>query len=105
MLIFFTYFHFKVITAIREFMQAIEGYNKNPRFNNDSKEKLKILQIKMCETEDLRSMLILLLRHFNPKYHSKQYLQVWNIYTKYLDKFPRLLSTSKDCLKEISTER
>ncbi|XP_068621502.1 protein timeless isoform X2 [Battus philenor] len=64
-----------VVTAIREFVQAIELYKKSPHTCEDDQEKLVILQMKMCEAEELRSLLVLLLRHYNPKYHPKQYLQ------------------------------
>ncbi|XP_063529184.1 protein timeless-like isoform X2 [Cydia strobilella] len=64
-----------VVTAIREFIQAIEVYKKFPHINTVDKDALITLQNKMCETDELRSLLVLLLRHYNPKYHSKQYLQ------------------------------
>ncbi|CAG4944884.1 unnamed protein product [Colias eurytheme] len=64
-----------VVTAIREFVQAIEVYKKSVHICQYDKNILINLQMKMCETEELRSLLVLLLRHYNPKYHSKQYLQ------------------------------
>ncbi|XP_063358533.1 protein timeless-like isoform X2 [Cydia amplana] len=64
-----------VVTAIREFVQAIEVYKKCPHICTVDKDALITLQNKMCETDELRSLLVLLLRHYNPKYHSKQYLQ------------------------------
>ncbi|XP_049865864.1 protein timeless [Pectinophora gossypiella] len=64
-----------VVTAIREFVQAIEVYKKFSNIDGEDQEVLVLLQMKMCETEELRSLLVLLLRHYNPKYHSKQYLQ------------------------------
>ncbi|KAG6454028.1 hypothetical protein O3G_MSEX008488 [Manduca sexta] len=64
-----------VVTAIREFVQAIEVYKKFSHICKDDQEELIKLQIKMCETEELRSLLVLLLRHYNPRYHTKQYLQ------------------------------
>lgn len=66
----------QVVTAIREFVQAIEVYKKFGHICEDEQDALVQLQIKMCETEELRSLLVLLVRHYNPKYHSKQYLQV-----------------------------
>lgn len=68
----------QVVTAIREFVQAIEVYKKIAHIREDDQDALVQLQVKMCETEELRSLLVLLLRHYNPKYHSKQYLQVIN---------------------------
>ncbi|XP_022123071.2 protein timeless [Pieris rapae] len=64
-----------VVTAIREFVQAIEVYKKSSHISQEDKEALVKLQMKMCETDELRSLLVLLLRHYNPKYQSKQYLQ------------------------------
>lgn len=65
----------KVVTAIREFVQAIEVYKKMYVCSDDQGVLVK-LQIKMCDTDELRLLLVLLLRHYNPKYHTKQYLQV-----------------------------
>lgn len=64
-----------VVTAIREFIQAIELYKKFPHLCKEDQDALIKLQLKICETEDLRSLMILLLRHYNPRYHTKQYLQ------------------------------
>ncbi|XP_045535378.1 protein timeless isoform X2 [Papilio machaon] len=64
-----------VVTAIREFVQTIELYKKSPHTCDDDQDKLVSLQMKMCETDELRSLLVLLLRNYNPKYHPKQYLQ------------------------------
>ncbi|XP_013200570.1 protein timeless [Amyelois transitella] len=64
-----------VVTAIREFVQAMEIYKKLGHMCKDDQETLLKLQVKMCETEELRSLLVLLLRYYDPKYHSKQYLQ------------------------------
>ncbi|KAF9414680.1 hypothetical protein HW555_007458 [Spodoptera exigua] len=64
-----------VVTAIREIIQAIDVYKKFSHICKEDQEALLKLQLKMCETEELRSLLVLLLRHYNPKYHSKQYLQ------------------------------
>lgn len=101
-----------VVTAIREFIQTVELYKKSTRLNKDGYENLAKLQIKICETEDLRSMFVLLLRHFNPKYHSKQYLQdliVTNhMVLMFLDKgmkLPEYNSTSNlvDHLRQFAT--
>ncbi|KAL0849155.1 hypothetical protein ABMA28_013501 [Loxostege sticticalis] len=64
-----------VVTAIREIVQAIEVYKKFVHICKDDQDALVNLQIRMTETEELRSLLVLLLRHYNPKYHTKQYLQ------------------------------
>ncbi|CAB3249938.1 unnamed protein product [Arctia plantaginis] len=64
-----------VVTALREIIQAIEVYKKFSHISKDDQEALVNLQIKICETEELRSLLVLLLRYYNPKYNTKQYLQ------------------------------
>ncbi|CAD0196198.1 unnamed protein product [Chrysodeixis includens] len=64
-----------VVTAIREIIQAIEVYKKFTHICQEDQDALLKLQFQMCETEELRSLFVLLLRHYNPKYHSKQYLQ------------------------------
>lgn len=66
----------KVVTAIREFVQAVEVYKKSAHICNNEKEILDKLQMKMFETDELRLLLVLLLRSYNPKYQTKQYLQV-----------------------------
>ncbi|XP_050675736.1 protein timeless-like [Leptidea sinapis] len=64
-----------VVAAIREFVQAIHVYKKSDNIREEDRMSLLKLQVKMCETEELRSLLVLLLRHYNPNYHTKQYLQ------------------------------
>ncbi|XP_050361503.1 protein timeless [Nymphalis io] len=64
-----------VVTAIREFIQAIDVYKKSANMCSNDKDTLIKLEIKMCETDELRLLFVLLLRHYNPKYHTKQYLE------------------------------
>ncbi|CAH2066638.1 unnamed protein product, partial [Iphiclides podalirius] len=64
-----------VVTAIREFVQAIEIYKNSAFTSDDNQKKLATLLIKMCETQELRSLLVLLIRNYNPRYQHKQYLQ------------------------------
>ncbi|ALC38836.1 tim [Drosophila busckii] len=63
-----------VVTAIREFLQAIETYSKIAHLNENDRERLRQLQVKIGSTTDLRCLFVLLLRRFNPSIHSKQYL-------------------------------
>lgn len=69
----------QVVSAIREFIQAMEVYKKSAHICNNDREALLKLQMKICETEELRSLFVMLLRHYNPRYQSKQYLQVKTI--------------------------
>lgn len=64
-----------VVTAIREFLQAIETYNKVTHLSEDDRQHLRQLQLQIGATTDLRCLFVLLLRRFNPSIHSKQYLQ------------------------------
>ncbi|XP_070140210.1 protein timeless [Drosophila kikkawai] len=64
-----------VVTAIREFLQAIDTYNKVTHLNEDDRAHLRQLQLQISEMSDLRCLFVLLLRRFNPSIHSKQYLQ------------------------------
>ncbi|EDW64700.2 protein timeless isoform X1 [Drosophila virilis] len=64
-----------VVTAIREFLQAIEAYNKVTHLSEDDRYRLRQLQLQISATTDLRCLFVLLLRRFNPSIHSKQYLQ------------------------------
>lgn len=64
-----------VVTAIREFLQTIETYNKVTHLSEDDRLRLHQLQLQIGATSDLRCLFVLLLRRFNPRIHSKQYLQ------------------------------
>ncbi|XP_059617920.1 protein timeless isoform X2 [Phlebotomus argentipes] len=63
-----------VVTAIREFLQALETYKKVSHLNDEDKEHLKFLQLQIGATEDLKCLFMLLLGRFNPELQSKQYL-------------------------------
>lgn len=43
--------------------------------SGEEKANLLKLQIRISETEDLKCLFLLLLRHYNPEIQSKQYLQ------------------------------
>lgn len=42
-------------------------YKKFPQLNPEDQEKLDELRTKMCELDELRSLLVLLIRTYNPK--------------------------------------
>ncbi|GBP40332.1 Protein timeless [Eumeta japonica] len=73
-----------LVTAIKEFVQTIETYKKLPHLSNEDKETIKKLQLKICETEELRSLLVFLLMHYNSFYLNKQYLQDWSDLIEYV---------------------
>ncbi|XP_048487863.1 protein timeless isoform X2 [Plutella xylostella] len=64
-----------VVTAIREFVQALEVYKKLSVYSSENEETLAQLQLKVCELDELKTLMVLLLRHYNPSLHTKQYLQ------------------------------
>lgn len=64
-----------VITAIREFLQTINTYNKMTNLSSADKEHLSLLQTQITATEDLKCLFILLIRKYNAALQSKQYLQ------------------------------
>ncbi|XP_046402692.1 protein timeless isoform X2 [Ischnura elegans] len=67
-----------VVTAIREFVQAVETYGKmamtTPGKESD-KAHLQMLQKQMASTRDLRCLFVLLLQHCDLSIMSRQYLQ------------------------------
>ncbi|EDS28654.1 timeless protein [Culex quinquefasciatus] len=64
-----------VVTAIREFLQALETYKKSSHLTKEDRELLKTLQLQIGSTDDLKCLFVLLLRCYNPSLQSKQYLQ------------------------------
>ncbi|XP_075211688.1 timeless [Lycorma delicatula] len=64
-----------VVTAIREVIQAVEIYKKLSHLSQEDENHLIELQNKICSTEDLKCLFVLLLRQFDPTIQSKQYLQ------------------------------
>ncbi|KAG8232642.1 hypothetical protein J437_LFUL012602 [Ladona fulva] len=67
-----------VVTAIREFVQAVESYEKmamNIPGREGDRVYLEMLKRQMAATRDLRCLFVLLLQHYNPSVMSKQYLQ------------------------------
>nr|CAD7585789.1 unnamed protein product [Timema genevievae] len=63
------------VTAIREFLQAVDDYNKMTHLSQEGKEAFVKLQLQMAATEDLRCLFVMLLHQFNPNCQSTQYLQ------------------------------
>nr|CAD7448253.1 unnamed protein product [Timema bartmani] len=63
------------VTAIREFLQAVDVYNKMTHLSQEGKEAFVKLQLQMAATEDLRCLFVMLLHQFNPNCQSIQYLQ------------------------------
>lgn len=64
-----------VVTAIREFLQALNVYKRSTHLSQEDKEYINNLQMQIGRTEDLRHLFVLLLRCYNPSFQSRQYLQ------------------------------
>lgn len=64
-----------VVTAIREFLQALEVYKKSSHLSPEDTDHIQVLQTQIGRTEDLRQLFVLLLRCYNPNLQSRQYLQ------------------------------
>ncbi|KAK9879710.1 hypothetical protein WA026_006770 [Henosepilachna vigintioctopunctata] len=64
-----------IVTAIREFLQAVETYQKIIHLNDEDRDNLMKLQLQIADTEEIGSLFLLLLRRYNCKFQSRQYLQ------------------------------
>jgi len=64
-----------IVTAVREFLQAVNTYKKMNHLTPQDMEHIKNLQRQVCETEELRCLFVLLIRQFTPTVHSRQYLK------------------------------
>lgn len=64
-----------VVTAIREFVQALNTYNKIQHLGADDVEYIRLLLLQISVTDDITHLFILLIRNYNPSIQSKQYLQ------------------------------
>ncbi|XP_058452711.1 protein timeless [Malaya genurostris] len=73
-----------VVTAIREFMQALDTYKQSTYLTPEEKQKLNTLQNQISKSNNLKCLFILLLRCHNPELHSKQYLQDLIVTNHYL---------------------
>lgn len=64
-----------VVTAIREFLQALDIYKKSSHLSAEDKEHIQLLQQQIAGTENLRHLFVLLLRCYKASIQSRQYLQ------------------------------
>lgn len=63
-----------VVTALREFIQTIVNYSEIKTLTASDRQHLKRLQVQSVYAKDIRQLLVLLLRSFNPGVQSLQYL-------------------------------
>jgi len=63
-----------VVTALREFIQTVSSYNEIKNLCFGDKQHITKLQLQSLYTKEIRQLLLLLLRRFNPQIQSLQYL-------------------------------
>jgi len=63
-----------VVTALREFIQTVSSYNEIKNLSFSDKQHITKLQLQSLYTKEIRQLLLLLLRRFNPQIQSLQYL-------------------------------
>jgi timeless protein len=63
-----------VVTALREFIQTVSSYNEIKNLCYGDKKHITKLQLQSLYTKEIRQLLLLLLRRFNPQIQSLQYL-------------------------------
>lgn len=64
-----------VVTAIREFLQALNTYSNIGHLSSNDIEYIQFLKSQISLTEDLKQLFILLIQNYKPSIQSKQYLQ------------------------------
>lgn len=64
-----------MVTAIAEFIDAIDCYQKMVHLNRKDRFYLKTLQEEICKTSDLPLVFLFLLRQFDSNVQSRLYLK------------------------------
>lgn len=64
-----------VVTAIREFLEALNTYTSIGHLSTNDIEYIRLLQLQISVTEDLKQLFILLIRNYKPSIQSKEYLE------------------------------
>lgn len=89
-----------VVTAIREFLQTLNTYTNIGHLSTNDIEYIRLLQLQISVTEDLKQLFLLLIRNFKPSIQSKQYLQDLIVTNHILLLIPDSDQGSKTKLKE-----
>ena len=63
------------VTALREFLQALETYSRLTHLSSEDHDKIVALRGKLPAIRDLRHLFLLQLRHYNPVIQSRRYLR------------------------------
>ncbi|XP_058822846.1 protein timeless isoform X2 [Topomyia yanbarensis] len=73
-----------VVTAIREFLQALDTYKQSTYLSMEENQQLRTLQHQISRSENLKCLFVLLLRCYNSELQSRQYLQDLIVTNHYL---------------------
>ncbi|KAK2719604.1 protein timeless-like isoform X2 [Artemia franciscana] len=88
------------VTALREFLQALNSYSNLPFQNIHDRSRIGELEGLLPELSDLRNLLLLLIRHYNPGVQSKRYLRDVILTNQFLLKsLDHYASESRSCGK------
>ena len=63
-----------VVSAFREYIQALVSFEKSPALDPTIKKELKNTQFAISEMKDVRQLFLLLIRRYDPTLQSSQYL-------------------------------
>lgn len=89
-----------VVTAIREFLHALEIYKKSSHLSTEDKNFIDSLRKQIASTLDLRHLFVLLLRCYNPSIQSHQYLQDLVVTNHVLLLLLDNVSKQSECVKD-----
>eukprot|EP00092_Neocalanus_flemingeri_P001329 GFUD01001420.1.p1 GENE.GFUD01001420.1~~GFUD01001420.1.p1 ORF type:complete len:1228 (+),score=271.17 GFUD01001420.1:445-4128(+) len=86
-----------VVTALREFIQTVSSYNEIKNLSYADKKHIEKLQLQSLYTKEIRQLLLLLLRRFNPQIQSLQYLSDLIVCNHMLLLDLEIVSESEEC--------
>lgn len=96
---------FQVVTAIKEYLQAVNTYKNLNHLSPVDQENIIKLQLQIASMENFKSLFLLLIRQYNTSLQSKQYLQdlitTNHMFLLFLDDVSKLKQfDGKDKMKE-----
>jgi len=86
-----------VVTALREFIQTVSAYNEIKNLSYSDKKHIEKLQLQSVYTKEIRQLLLLLLRRYNPQIQSLQYLSDLIVCNHMLLLDMELVSENEEC--------
>lgn len=91
-----------VVTAIREFLQALDVYKRSSHLSVEDREHLVLLQVQISAAADTRNLFVLLLRCFNSKVQGRQYLEALVVTNHLLLLLLDNVSNMPDCQSNVN---